>query len=322
MSDKPSVLITAKEIHPVIPSRLMEMGFDVKEMPEPSEQELLEVIRDHTGLIFTTYTRVDKNLLEKAVRLKFMGRVGSGLENVDLEHAGKKGVAVFNSPEGNANAVGEHTLGLLLNLTNHICRANNELKQGIWQREANRGLELDGKVVGIIGYGHTGNAFARKLRGFDCKVLSYDKYKTGFGDAHVLESTFEAIIQEADVISFHVPLAEDTHHLMNETFFSALKNQPIILHTCRGAVMDTTAALHALENGLISGLGIDVFEDEPWTKARYSPEATYRKLLSHDSVIATPHIAGWTVESKLKLANVLMDKITSFIQAEGLLKGS
>lgn len=316
MPSKPSVLITAKEIHPLIPSRLKKMGFVVTEMPEPSAEELQEVIADFTGLIFTTYTRVDKRLLDKADSLKFIGRVGSGLENVDLEYAGKKGVAVFSSPEGNANAVGEHTLGLLLNLMNHICKANNELRHGIWQREANRGLELDGKVVGIVGYGHTGSAFARKLRGFDCEVLAFDKYKSGFGNNQVQESNIETIIEKADVISFHVPYTEETHHLMNESFFAALKRQPFILHTCRGAVMDTVAVLSALENKLISGLGIDVFEDEPFTRSKNVSEEVYRQLLHHDRVIATPHIAGWTAESKLKLATILMDKIAEFSERE------
>jgi D-3-phosphoglycerate dehydrogenase len=316
MTEKPSVLITAREVHPLIPLRLKEMGFDVMEMPEPAEEELLQAITNITGIIFTTYTRIDKSLLDKATRLKFIGRVGSGLENVDLEYAEKKGIAVFSSPEGNANAVGEHTLGLLLNLMNHICKANSELQRGIWQREANRGQELDGKVVGIVGYGHTGSAFARKLRGFDCVVLAYDKYKSGFGNNQVQESNIATIVEKADIISFHVPYSEETHHLMNESFFSSLKRQPFILHTCRGAVMDTVAALSALENKLISGLGIDVFEDEPFTMAKNVSEEVYWKLLRHDRVVATPHIAGWTAESKLKLATILMDKIADFYERE------
>lgn len=308
----PSVLITAKEIHPLIPERLKALGFDVHEMPEPSVEELLKVIGEYEGLIFTTYTRVDKTLLNKAKKLRFIGRVGSGLENVDLEEAALKGVAVFSSPEGNANAVGEHALALLLNLLNNICKVHHEVKAGIWQRENNRGKELDGRTVGIIGYGHTGSAFARKLRGFECKVLAYDKYKNGFGNDQIKEASLDEIIENADVISFHVPYTRETHHMIDSSFFDKLQKQPIILNTCRGAVMDTRAALVAINEEKISGLGMDVFEDEPWNKNEMVPQEVYQQLLSHQHVIATPHIAGWTVESKWKLASILMDKIEAY----------
>jgi D-3-phosphoglycerate dehydrogenase / 2-oxoglutarate reductase len=310
----PSVLITAKEIHPIIPERLRKLGYEVVMLPEPDEATLLSKIGLFEGLIFTTYTKVNQALLDAALRLKFAGRVGSGLENVDLAHAAGKGVVVFNSPEGNANAVGEHTLGLLLAVFNNIVRANAELKQGIWKREANRGLELDGRTVGIVGFGHTGSAFARKLRGFEVEILVYDKYKSGFGGGQIVESSMEEIAEKADVISFHVPYTDETHHMMDQRFFQHLNKQPVILQTCRGEVMDTVAALDALEKGKIYGLGIDVFEDEPWTNASKVPYEVYQQLWQHPRVVATPHIAGWTVESKELLASVLMDKIEAWLQ--------
>lgn len=309
-----SVLITAREIHPIIPERLRQSGYEVVMLPEPDEATLLSKIGQFEGLIFTTYTKVNQALLDAALRLKFAGRVGSGLENVDLVYAADKGVMVFNSPEGNANAVGEHTLGLLLAVFNHIVRANAELKQGIWKREANRGLELDGRTVGIVGFGHTGSAFARKLRGFDVEILAYDKYKSGFGGGQIVESSMEEIAEKADAISFHVPYTPETHHMMDQSFFQRLSKQPVILHTCRGEVMDTVAALDALEKGKIYGLGIDVFEDEPWTNASKVSYEVYHQLWQHPRVVATPHIAGWTVESKELLASVLMDKIEAWLQ--------
>jgi D-3-phosphoglycerate dehydrogenase len=172
------VLITAKEVDNIIPDGLKKLGYEVNHLPEPSEADLLEIIADYEGIIITTYTKLNQKVLDQATNLKFIGRVGSGLENIDLGYAKQKGIEVMSSPEGNANAVGEHALGLLLNVMNKISRANQEVKNGIWQREENRGEELDGKTVGIIGLGHTGSAFARKLRGFDVKVLAYDKFKT------------------------------------------------------------------------------------------------------------------------------------------------
>lgn len=303
------VLITAAEVHPLIPESLREMGFEVVMYPDITREELLQTIHVYEGLIFATYTKVDRLLLDAAVQLKFAGRVGSGLENADVDYAASKGIAVINSPEGNANAVGEHALGLLLSVMNNISRGQRELLEGKWQREANRGEELDGKTVGIIGYGHTGTAFARKLRGFDVKVLAYDKYKSGFGNKFVEESTLEAIQENADVISFHVPYAKEIHHWMDIHFINKCIRHPYILNTSRGDILKTTDVLFALQNNLIRGLGIDVFEDEPPTKGNRNSASFYLELFNHPKVTATPHIAGWTIESKELLASVLMDKI-------------
>lgn len=303
------VLVTAKEVHELITQQFAEMGYETVHLPEPSEEALLEVIPHYEGLMITTYTKVDQAVFDKAVLLKFVGRVGSGLENVDLEAAKQKGVQVFSSPEGNGNAVGEHALGLLLNLMNKISHANTEVKQGIWKREENRGEELDGKTVGIIGLGHTGSAFARKLRGFDVKVLAYDKFKTNYATDFIQESTLEEIAEQADVISLHIPYSKENFHLIDEKLIAQFKKSPYIIHTCRGEVIDTIAVLEALKSGQIKAFGIDVYEDEPWTKGKKVPLEIYQELLSLNNVIATPHIAGWTVESKWKLAKILMDKI-------------
>lgn len=309
---QPRVLITAKEVHELIPQQLETLGYDVTHLPEPSHEALLEVIPLYEGLIITTYTKVNQAVFDKAALLKFVGRVGSGLENVNLEAAQEKGIQVFSSPEGNGNAVGEHALGLLLNLMNKISHANTEVKQGIWKREENRGEELDGKTVGIIGLGHTGSSFARKLRGFDVKVLAYDKFRTDYGTDFIQESTLEEIADKADVISLHIPFSKENFHLVDNQRIALFKKSPYIIHTCRGEVIDTYAVLSALKSGQIKALGIDVYEDEPWTKGQKVAPEIYQELLSLENVIATPHIAGWTQESKIKLAAVLMDKIRSW----------
>ena len=306
------VLITAKEVHELIPERLADLGYRSDHLPEPSEEELLEVIADYEGLIITTYTKVSRVVIDKAVQLKFIGRVGSGLENVDLAYAAEKGIQVFSSPEGNANAVGEHALALTLNLFNKISVAYQEVKAGIWKREENRGLELDGKVVGIIGLGHTGTAFAKKLRGFEVEVLAYDKYRKNYGSDFVTESTVDEILERADLISLHVPCTPETYHMVSPGWIAHTGNRPYLIHTCRGEVIDTEAVLAGLKSGQLRGLGIDVYEDEPWTKVRKIPLSVYRELFDLPQVIATPHIAGWTQESKFKLADILMDKISTW----------
>jgi D-3-phosphoglycerate dehydrogenase len=308
----PKVLITAKEVDDIIINGLKKLGYEVNHLPEPSEADLLEIIAVYEGIIVTTYTKLNQKVLDQATNLKFIGRVGSGLENIDLEYAKQKGIEVMSSPEGNANAVGEHALGLLLGVMNKISQANQEVKNGIWQREENRGEELDGKTVGIIGLGHTGNAFARKLRGFDVKVLAYDKFKTHYGTDCIQEVSLDDLFEKSDVISLHIPYLQENFHFINQEKISKMIRKPYLIHTCRGEVIDTKAVLSALETNTIKGLGIDVYEDEPWTKGKNVSLEIYKELFSLDQVIATPHIGGWTIESKIKLAQVLMDKIVAW----------
>ncbi len=306
------VLITAKEVDDIIIDGLKKIGYEVNHLPEPSEADLLEIIADYEGIIITTYTKLNQKVLDQATNLKFIGRVGSGLENIDLGYAKQKGIEVMSSPEGNANAVGEHALGLLLNVMNKISRANQEVKNGIWQREENRGEELDGKTVGIIGLGHTGSAFARKLKGFDVKVLAYDKFKTNYGSDWIQEVELDELLEKSDVISLHIPYLQENFHFINQEKISKMLQNPYLIHTCRGEVIDTNAVLDALHSKAMKGLGIDVYEDEPWTKGKNVSLEIYQELFSLDQVIATPHIGGWTIESKIKLAKVLMDKIVAW----------
>lgn len=300
------VIITAK-VHPYIEARFKELGFEVDVIEHIEVENLHSIIHAYSIIVITTYTKIDKSLIDAAAKLKIVARVGSGMENVDTDYCSSKQILCINSPEGNANAVGEHALALLLDLYNNITKSNNELRQNLFLREANRGEEIDGKKVGIIGFGHTGSAFAKKLRGFDVNILAYDKYKTIEND-FVKNVTLEEIKTQCDVISFHVPYTQETHHLCDEKFIAACK-KPVIINISRGAILKTNDLLNALELHQIKGLCLDVFEDEPITQNKIHTNEQYQKLLSYSNVIATPHIAGWTIESYYKLAKILMDKI-------------
>lgn len=301
-------LITA-DIHPYLREQLEASGFSVDVIPEIDRTHLLEIIPAYSILIITTYTQVDMEVVDKATQLQLIGRVGSGMENVDVAYCTAKNIICVNSPEGNGNAVGEHCLAMLLSLLNNIPQANQELRQQIFRREENRGKELDGMTVGIIGYGHTGKAFARKLRGFEVEILVFDPYVTVV-DSWVKQVSLTDIQQRAEVISFHVPYNRETHHYAGTAFLEQCRMTPVIINTSRGAVADTVALTDMLEQGKIAGVCIDVFEDEPLTKNKVHVPEVYQRLLAHPRVVATPHIAGWTVASKYKLVKILMDKIS------------
>lgn len=301
-------LITA-DIHPYLREQLEASGFSVDVIPEIDRTHLLEIIPAYSILIITTYTQVDMEVVDKATQLQLIGRVGSGMENVDVAYCTAKNIICVNSPEGNGNAVGEHCLAMLLSLLNNIPQANQELRQQIFRREENRGKELDGMTVGIIGYGHTGKAFARKLRGFEVEILVFDPYVTVV-DSWVKQVSLTDIQQRAEVISFHVPYNRETHHYAGTAFLEQCRMTPVIINTSRGAVADTVALMEMLEQGKIAGVCIDVFEDEPLTKNKVHVPEVYQRLLAHPRVVATPHIAGWTVASKYKLVKILMDKIS------------
>lgn len=308
------VLITAA-IHDYLQQRFEALGYMVDVKPELNREALLQIIAPYEVLIITTYTKVDKELIDNALNLKIVGRVGSGMENVDVAYCEQKNIACFSSPEGNANAVGEHCLAMLLNVLNNITKANNELKNQLFLREENRGEELDGKVVGIIGYGHTGQAFAKKLRGFDVEILVYDKYKQS-DDKFVKDVSLLELQQRSDIISFHVPYTNETHHYCNETFIHNCVRTPIIINTSRGGVVDLDSVIAGLNQNKLKGLCVDVFEDEPMTKNNVHSFSKYEKLMNFPNVIATPHIAGWTHQSKFKLAKILMDKIESSMRTQ------
>lgn len=311
---KQRVLITAKA-HPFLADFFSRKKWEVEVRESIQYDELKRIIGDYTGLIVSTRLSIDSSILDSAAHLKWIGRLGSGMEIIDVEYAESKQIACFSSPEGNCTAVAEHALGLVLVLYHRIIVSSQYVKQGNWVREANRGLELSGKTVGIIGYGNTGSSFAQLLQPFQATVLVYDKYKQGIGNDGIREVALTELLEHSDVVSLHVPLTDETHHMVNDQFFNMLRRKPLLINTSRGSVIDTDALLGALREGQISGAGIDVLENEDLAHFSAAEKEQLRLLTDYDQVIVTPHIAGYSHEALFKMADVLARKL----EAAGML---
>ena len=305
------------KVHPVLQERLVRNGFDCIDATHFSMDDLLQRKNEVQGIVIRARFFLNTEFLSNFPNLSFIARSGSGLENIDAAYCKAHHIQLFNSPEGNRNAVAEHALGMLLALMNKLCKANEQINRGIWKREENRGEELDGKTVGIIGYGNNGAAFAKKLRGFDVKVLAYDKFKQGYGDAFVQESTLEAIFNTADVLSLHIPQNKETVAFVNEAFINSFKKPFYLLNLSRGKIVHTESLIKALESNKIKAAGLDVLEyeskDFESIFANQLP-AAFQYLLDSDRVLLSPHVGGWTKESYFKLSDVLADKIISFYE--------
>lgn len=308
-----SRILFVDSAHPSLTSLLQAQGFECHHLaPNQGYHECRQMIADYTGLIIRSRFPIDRPLLDAATRLRFIGRVGAGMENIDSEYAAGKGIVCLNAPEGNRDAVAEHAIGMLLALFNQLLRADAEVRQGIWRREANRGLEIGGKTFGIIGFGNTGSALARKLSGFDVRLLAYDKYKKGFGNSMVEETDMDEIFDQADVLSLHVPLTQETKMLVDYAYLRRFRKPLYLINTSRGPVVHTFSLLRAMDEGLVKGACLDVLEFEENSfedlKSGQWPEA-FTKLVKRRDVLLSPHIAGWTHESGIKMAAILAEKI-------------
>lgn len=297
--------------HELLINQLNALGFKNDEDYTSLKEEVEEKISLYDGIILRSRFSIDRQFLDAAKNLKFIGRVGAGLENIDCEYAKEKGIELISAPEGNRNAVGEHALGMLLSLFNKLNKADKEVRNGKWLREANRGLELDGKTVGIIGYGNMGKAFAKKLRGFDVKVLCYD-IKEGVGDDNATQVTMKEFQEFVDVVSLHTPQTPETEHMINAKFIENFKKPFWFINTARGKSVVTSHLVLSLKSGKILGAGLDVLEYEKSSFenlfAKDLSEA-FQYLINSENVLLTPHVAGWTVESNEKLAQTIVDKI-------------
>lgn len=302
-------------VHPILQDQLEAIGFSCDWYHQHTIADIKRVLPQYDGLVIRSRIPVDKDLLDLASNLKFIARSGAGLENIDLEYAAQKGIVCFSAPEGNRDAVAEHCIGMLLSLFNHMNRADQEVRQGRWKREENRGIELKGKTVGIIGYGFMGEAFAKRLAGFDVRVLAHDKYKSHFGNQNVKEVSLETLQKEADIISFHLPLTKETHFMCNDVFLSNCKKSVYIINTARGKIVETQALVNGLQTSKVLGACLDVLEYEKNSFEQLHKEelpASFEYLIQSNKVILSPHVAGWTKESYIKLSSVLGDKIKAY----------
>lgn len=299
-------------VHPILAERLTKAGYLCLEAAHLSKEECLMAIKEAEGIVIRSRFTMNEEFLQFAPKLKFIARSGAGMENIDETYCKKRNIQLYNAPEGNRNAVGEHALGMLLALMNKLHTADRDVRKGKWDREGNRGIELDGKTVGIIGYGNNGSSFAKKLRGFDVKLMAYDKYKKGFGDHFVMECTLNALLKNCDVISLHIPQNKDTMWMVNDAFFQKIQKPVFFLNLSRGKIVETAALVNALKTGKVIGAGLDVLEYEKSSFESFFEQelpSDFKYLLESDQVLLTPHVGGWTHESYFKLSDVLADKI-------------
>ena len=298
--------------HSLLLKMLNEAGFSNEENYKSSKEEVEEIISSYDGIVIRSRFNIDKQFLDAAKNLKFIARVGAGLESIDTDYAEKRGVKLIAAPEGNSNAVGEHALGMLLSLFNNLNKADREVKNGLWNREANRGIELEGKTVGIIGYGNMGKAFAKKLKGFDCEVICYD-IQNNVGDENATQISLKELQKNVDVLSLHTPWTTLTDKMVNAEFINSFSKPFWLINTARGKSVVTADLVSAMKSGKILGAGLDVLEFEKLSfETLYDSDTmpnTLKELFAMDNVILSPHIAGWTFESKEKLAKVIAEKI-------------
>ncbi len=304
-------VLIADDVHPVLIEGLRKLGYECDYQPDISLIETRQIVEKYRGIVINTKIKADHQLLNRTNDLLFIARLGSGLDIIDLDLAAQKGIHVFSAPEGNCNAVAEHALGMLLTVANHYIQGNSQVRSFHWDREGNRGFELEGRTIGVIGFGHTGKAFIEKLSGFNARVLVYDRFKKNMTSPHSNVSfvDLKQLMHESEIISLHVQLNDTSYHLVDADFIEGCSNKFILINTSRGKVVKTEDLISGLETGKIRGACLDVFENEkPATFTDYE-KSLYSRLYSFKNVVLTPHVAGWTVESKRKISEVLLKKI-------------
>ncbi|WP_017732885.1 NAD(P)-dependent oxidoreductase [Nafulsella turpanensis] len=306
------VLIIDK-MHDSIFNMLEQIGFSADYRPDASRQEIEAVVGDYEVLFLRSKLSVDEAFLRKAGRLKVVGRAGAGVDQLDVETLEQRGISLINAPEGNRDAVAEHAVGMLLCLQNNLLKADAQVRQSIWDREGNRGTELSEKTVGIIGYGHMGQAFARRLQGFGCRLLAYDKFRQGFSDELVQESSQEDIFEQADVVSFHFPLTEENRGIINGAYLSRFKKEILLINTARGEILPLKDLVEKLKSGKVRGAALDVLENEKLHQLSAEEKENFDYLVQCDKVLLSPHVAGWTHESYRKINAVLVEKLKNLL---------
>jgi D-3-phosphoglycerate dehydrogenase len=300
-------ILIVDDLHPIFIEQAEALGYECNYQPKFTLADTLNVIADYEGLAVRSKFLVDKTVFDAAAKLRFVCRAGAGMDNIDEDYAEQKNIALINAPEGNMDAVGEHAVGMLLSLMNNLNRADAEVRNGIWDREGNRGYELKGRTVGIIGYGFMGQSFARKLAGFGVTVIAYDKYKTGFSDRFASEVSMEEIVKRSDVLSLHVPLTSETNGLVDDEYLFHFRRPVFLINTSRGKVVKTQAVLNAIKQGKVLGACLDVLEVEKFPAV--AQQAWFDELKQNGKVLLSPHVAGWTFESYRKISEVMAQKL-------------
>ncbi|MFC5409849.1 2-hydroxyacid dehydrogenase [Larkinella bovis] len=309
MSQIQPIILIADEMHPSLFSMLDQAGFRYRYDPKISRTDLIQQIGDYDGLVIRSKTTVDAEVLAAAHRLQFIGRAGAGLDLIDLGITEARNIRVFHAGEGNRDAVAEHTVGMLLGLLANLAKADREVRQGLWDREGNRGYELGSLTVGIVGFGNNGHATARRLSGFGCRVLCYDKYLTHYGGAYAQEAELEQIMEEADVLSLHIPLTAETRMMIDDAFITRFEKPFYLINIARGEVVSLSALVRGLESGKVRGACLDVLENEKLAKLTPDQQAAFDYLRHSDKVLLTPHVAGWTHESYVRINEVLVRQL-------------
>ena len=302
------IIITSK-VHVSFLAHLDAKGYRYLYDPEMDYNGLCQQIKEAEGLVIATQIKIDKNLLDTATRLQWIGRMGSGMDHVDVNYARSKNIVCVSSPEGNANAVAEFAVGIILNVVRNIRRSANEVSNHIWNRNENKGMELQGKTIGIVGYGNTGSRLAALLTSFELNILAYDKYKKGFASESVREVSMDEILLHSDIISFHLPLTPETKHFVDENMLSRLAKRPFIINTSRGAIIKTDALVESIKNNSIQGCALDVIENENLSSLTTIQKEHFNFLVAQQKVMITPHIAGYSYESNFKMGEILLKKL-------------